>query len=85
MKFPKADHNGTGGPQKRGNANEGLTKNPIGIDHISMSCDDVDKIYEEGKAKGLEFHGEPVDFDWGARLIGLTDPFGNMLYFLKYK
>lgn len=61
-----------------------LAQNPVGIDHISFVVEDVDAIYKELKAKGVEFQGEPADQDWGARLVGLKDPDGNNLYFLKY-
>lgn len=61
-----------------------LAQNPPGLDHISFVVEDVDAIYNTLKAKGVEFNGEPADQDWGARLVGLKDPDGNNLYFLKY-
>jgi catechol 2,3-dioxygenase-like lactoylglutathione lyase family enzyme len=61
-----------------------LAQNPPGLDHISFVVEDVDAIYNDLKAKGIEFNGEPADQDWGARLVGLKDPDGNNLYFLKY-
>ena len=61
-----------------------LAQNPLGLDHISFVVEDVDAIYNELKAKGVVFQGEPADQDWGARLVGLKDPDGNNLYFLKY-
>ena len=68
-------------PVKR---DESLAQNPPGLDHISFAVDDVDAIYRDLSAKGVEFSGEPADQDWGARLVGLKDPDGNNLYFLKY-
>jgi len=61
-----------------------LAQNPPGIDHISFAVEDVDAIYNDLKAKGVAFQGEPADQEWGARLVGLKDPDGNNLYFLKY-
>ena len=61
-----------------------LAQNPPGIDHISFVVEDVDALYNDLKAKGIAFNGEPADQDWGARLVGLKDPDGNNLYFLKY-
>lgn len=61
-----------------------LAQNPTGLDHISFVVEDVDAIYKDLKAKGVEFQGEPADQEWGARLVGLKDPDGNNLYFLKY-
>jgi catechol 2,3-dioxygenase-like lactoylglutathione lyase family enzyme len=61
-----------------------LAQNPAGLDHISFVVEDVDAIYKDLKAKGVEFQGEPADQEWGARLVGLKDPDGNNLYFLKY-
>ena len=61
-----------------------LAQNPTGLDHISFVVEDVDAIYNDLKAKGMQFQGEPADQEWGARLVGLKDPDGNNLYFLKY-
>ena len=61
-----------------------LAQNPPGIDHISFSVEDVDQTYTEIRARGVEFLGEPADQEWGARLVGLKDPDGNNLCFLKY-
>jgi catechol 2,3-dioxygenase-like lactoylglutathione lyase family enzyme len=61
-----------------------LFQNPLGIDHISFKVEDVDRVYAEGKAKGLVFNGEPADQSWGARMVSLRDPDGNNLYLLKW-
>lgn len=61
-----------------------LAQNPAGIDHISFLVSDIDTFYADLKAAGVTFAGEPADQDWGARLVGLTDPDGNNLYFLEY-
>ena len=59
-------------------------QNPLGIDHISLEVEDVDRVYAEAKAKGLVFNGEPADQTWGARMVSLRDPDGNNLYLLKW-
>jgi len=61
-----------------------LFQNPLGIDHISLEVEDVDRLYAEAKAKGLVFTGEPADQTWGARMVSLRDPDGNNLYLLKW-
>ena len=61
-----------------------LAQNPPGIDHISFLVEDVDAVHADLKAKGVRFQGEPANQEWGARLVGLKDPDGNNLYFLKY-
>jgi methylmalonyl-CoA/ethylmalonyl-CoA epimerase len=61
-----------------------LAQNPPGIDHISFAVEDVDQIYKDLKAKGIQFLSEPADQDWGARMVSLKDPDGNNLYFLKW-
>ncbi len=61
-----------------------LAQNPPGLDHISFSVEDLDKMYAALKAKGVAFLGEPADQDWGARLVGFKDPDGNNLYLLQY-
>ena len=68
-------------PVKR---DDSLVGNPPGLDHLSFAVDDVDATYRELSARGVAFLGEPADQDWGARLVGLKDPDGNVLYFLKY-
>ena len=61
-----------------------IFQNPLGIDHISLEVEDVDRVYAEAKAKGLVFNGEPADQSWGARMVSLRDPDGNNLYLLKW-
>ena len=61
-----------------------LFQNPLGLDHISFEVEDVDRVYSEGKAKGLVFNGEPADQSWGARMVSIRDPDGNNLYLLKW-
>jgi predicted enzyme related to lactoylglutathione lyase len=44
----------------------------------SFACDDVRKTYEELRAKGVEFAGEPKEEPWGTFAI-LKDSEGNSL------
>jgi len=40
---------------------------------------DVDRRFDELRAEGVVFDGEPRDQEWGARHVWLTDPDGNRL------
>jgi catechol 2,3-dioxygenase-like lactoylglutathione lyase family enzyme len=42
----------------------------------SFACDNVERTYEELKAKGVEFLGEPKQEPWGTFVI-FKDPDGN--------
>ena len=44
----------------------------------SLACDDVRKTYEELRAKGVDFAGEPKEEPWGTFVI-LKDSEGNSL------
>ncbi len=46
---------------------------------IVIEVDDVDRRYEEMKAKGIGFVDPPSDQPWGARHAWLTDPDGYRL------
>jgi len=45
---------------------------------ISMECDDVEKTYEELRAKGVEFAKPPKKESWGVSAI-LKDSEGNQI------
>ena len=45
---------------------------------ISMECDDVQKTYDELKAKGVEFEKPPKTESWGVAAI-LKDSEGNQI------
>lgn len=47
---------------------------------ISLIVDDVDKVYEELSAKGVEFPMPPFDAPWGARGANFNDPEGNTFF-----
>ena len=44
--------------------------------NVSFACDDLDKTYEELKARGVEFNGPPKKEPWGAYAI-FKDSEGN--------
>jgi methylmalonyl-CoA/ethylmalonyl-CoA epimerase len=59
-----------------------LEGNPPGIDHISLTVDNVDQVYRSLRERGVDFDGEPqTDEEWGIRMVGFKDPEGNS-YFL---
>jgi len=47
--------------------------------------DDVDKAYQDLKAKGVKFITEPKDQHWGARTATFTDPDGNKFTIETFK
>ena len=47
---------------------------------LTMSVEDIDGVYQELKAKGVEFMGEPRDIpEWTMRCVMLRDPEGNLI------
>lgn len=47
---------------------------------ITLGVEDLDGVYQELKAKGVEFIGEPRDIpDWYMRCVMLRDPEGNLI------
>jgi len=55
---------------------------PVGVTHVALEVDDVDAVYNEWKAKGVEFYIEPRDaFD--IRLAFFRDPDGNAIELFK--
>jgi catechol 2,3-dioxygenase-like lactoylglutathione lyase family enzyme len=52
-----------------------VTKGATGLGFI-LTTDDCRRTYEELKAKGVEFTGEPVEHFYGID-TGFRDPFGN--------
>jgi len=61
-----------------------LSLNPVGIDHVSLLVDNVDKTHTELVARGIEFHTQPADQSWGARAAMLRDPDGTNIYLLSW-
>ncbi|MGQ9524274.1 MAG: VOC family protein [Armatimonadota bacterium] len=47
-----------------------------GLGHIALEVDDVDAVYRDLAAKGVEFHVPPTDAGHGIRLAFFRDPDG---------
>jgi catechol 2,3-dioxygenase-like lactoylglutathione lyase family enzyme len=47
-----------------------------GLFNGALACDNIDKTYEELKAKGVEFIGPPTKQEWGSFAM-FKDPDGN--------
>jgi len=58
---------------------------PHGTLEIFLLVDDVDKAYQELKAKGVKFITEPKDMHWGARAAVFMDPDGNKFTIETFK
>ncbi len=54
----------------------------MGMPVISFGCDDIQKTYEELKAKGVKFKLEPTKRDWGYEAI-FDDDNGNYIQLLQ--
>jgi len=62
-----------------------LSRNPVGYDHLSFEVEDVDRAYEELKARGVEFlYGPRTVEEWRLRLACFRDPDGNILYIIRW-
>ncbi len=46
--------------------------------YFAVFVDDVDKLYEELKAKGVHFVKSPTTFPWHQRIAYFKDPEGNL-------
>ena len=55
---------------------EGEEKRVGTMMNMSYECDDIDKTYEELKARGVEFEGAPEKQPWGTYAI-FKDSEGN--------
>jgi catechol 2,3-dioxygenase-like lactoylglutathione lyase family enzyme len=60
-----------------------LTKGATGL-AIGFRTDDCRKLYEELKAKGVEFTQEPTEHFYGID-CGIRDPFGNQIRVVQPK
>jgi predicted enzyme related to lactoylglutathione lyase len=63
----------------------GLDPAPKADLQIYMNVDDVDKVYDTLKAKGVRFLTEPKDQYWGGRTAMFTDPDGNKFILVSFK
>ncbi|MGI6208931.1 MAG: VOC family protein [Anaerolineae bacterium] len=55
----------------------------MGMQHIAFEVDDVQKTYEEFKAKGVEFHIPAREARPGLHVAFFRDPDGNILEFFR--
>jgi len=61
-----------------------LSENPLGLDHVSFTVDDVDEEYARLAADGVAFDAEPESVEaWGIRLAPFRDPDGNLFYLVQ--
>ena len=61
-------------------------KDSIHRNYFAVFLEDVDKEYNELKAKGVNFVKAPTTFPWGQRIAYFEDPEGNLWeisHFLK--
>jgi catechol 2,3-dioxygenase-like lactoylglutathione lyase family enzyme len=61
------------GMEQRSDASAGSTI------ELVVRVDDVDRRFDELRAAGVPFDGQPHDQEWGARHVWLRDPDGNRL------
>ena len=45
---------------------------------LQLYVQDVDQLYQELIAKGVQFNGEVRDEPWGGRVVTVRDPDGNL-------
>lgn len=63
-----------------GPANEPVdSREHYGVHHLGIKTDDFDAVYQDLKAKGAEFLGEPFEPTPGIRLAFLRDPNGALI------
>jgi len=63
----------------------GLDPLPKAELQIYMRVDDVDKIHDILKGKGVKFVTGPEDKYWGGRTAMFTDPDGNKFILVSFK
>ena len=63
----------------------GLDPAPKAELQIYITVDDVDKVYDTLKRKGVKFLTEPKDQYWGGRTAKFTDPDGNKFILVSFK
>lgn len=57
----------------------GASNNDAGASHFCLQVDDIDSVYEELTADGIEFIHEPVTLSKGVRVAYMFDPEGNIV------
>ncbi|MFD2160542.1 VOC family protein [Rubritalea tangerina] len=58
---------------------------PFNRAHTGLQCyvEDVDALYAELRAQGVKFSGTVRDEPWGARVVTVSDPDGNLFDLLN--
>lgn len=64
-----------------GKSRLGLLQLNHGKFHLEIETPDLDVMYEQLKAVGLEPESPPTDRPWGERDFNVTDPDGNIVEF----
>ncbi len=60
-----------------------LAENDQGMKHIAVKVDDIWKAYDDAKAKGIVFEGEPRRTPMGNTVVFFRDPNGVLLQLLQ--
>ena len=60
-------------------AHEGVSNNDPGASHFCLQVEDIDALYDELTAEGIEFISEPVTLSKGVRVAYMYDPEGNIV------
>jgi predicted enzyme related to lactoylglutathione lyase len=63
----------------------GLDPDPKAELQVYITVDDVDKMYNDLKEKGVKFLTEPKDQCWGGRTAMFADPDGNKFILVSFK
>lgn len=60
-----------------------LSQSDLGVKHIALKVDDVGRSYEEARAKGVVFNGEPRRTSMGNLVAFFKDPNGILFQLLQ--
>lgn len=60
-----------------------LGEKDVGMKHIALRVDDIRKIYEEARAKGVVFNAEPRRAPMGPIVTSFKDPSGILLQLIQ--
>ena len=55
------------------------------VPDISIEVDDLERVLEEVRARGLPLEYGPADEPWGVRRFYLRDPFGRLINILQHR
>lgn len=57
----------------------------VGVKHIALEVDDVEKVYNELKSKGVKFENEPTVAVGGPKIAFFKDPNGVTIELIQWK